>query len=110
MKDPIRSQYCAEKLHALAAPERLRIICLLQGGPLNVSEIAEKLGTNLVNASHHITVLRQARFLQRKKCGRFVYYSLAPRFLRRDQITEGMDYFDLGCCKLQMPRACEDPR
>jgi DNA-binding transcriptional ArsR family regulator len=94
----------------LAAPERLRIICLLQSGPLNVSEIAEKLGTNLVNASHHISVLRQARFLQRRKSGRFVYYSLAPRFLRRDELPEGKDYFDLGCCRLQLPHASEGPR
>ena len=37
MKDRMRPRQCAEKLQALAAPERLRILGLLRGGPRNVT-------------------------------------------------------------------------
>jgi DNA-binding transcriptional ArsR family regulator len=107
MKNPIRPQECARKLHALAAPERLNIVCCLREGPRNVTEIAEALGTKLVNLSHHITVLHQAGIVCKRKCGRFVYYSLTPGFLQRDELTAGVEYFDLGCCRLEVPR-CGD--
>src|SRR5262245_43712912 len=103
MKNPIRPQHCAEKLHALAAPERLRILCFLRGGPRNVTEIADMLGTTLVNVSHHVTVLRQAGLVRGQKSGRFVYYSLAPGLLQRDETAESVDYFNLGCCRLEIP-------
>jgi DNA-binding transcriptional ArsR family regulator len=104
MADLIQAQHCAQKLHALAAPERLRIICFLRDGAHNVTEIADMLGTTLANVSHHVTVLRQADILRGRKSGRFVYYSLAPGFLQRTGVTDGVDYFDLGCCRLEVPR------
>jgi DNA-binding transcriptional ArsR family regulator len=110
MKNPIRPQLCSQKLHALAAPERLRIICFLRDGARNVTEIAEMLGTTLVNVSHHITVLRQAGIVRGKKSGRFVHYSLIPGFLQRDELTDAVEYFDLGCCRLEVPRESSDCR
>ncbi|HMF14531.1 MAG TPA: metalloregulator ArsR/SmtB family transcription factor [Gemmataceae bacterium] len=104
MNDPLRPQHCAKKLHALAAPERLRIICFLRDGERNVTEIAERLGTTLVNVSHHIMVLRQAGMVRGHKCGRFVYYSLTPGLLQRDEVRDAVEYFDLGCCRLEVPR------
>src|SRR5262245_65678700 len=104
MTEKIRPRSCAEKLHALAAPERLRIACFLRGGPRNVTEIAEMLGTRPVNVSHHITVLLRARLVRRQKSGRFVYYSLSPGFLQRDEFTGSVEYFNLGCCRLEIPR------
>jgi DNA-binding transcriptional ArsR family regulator len=104
MENPIRPQQCAQKLQALAAPERLRIVCFLRGGARNVTEIAETLGTTLVNLSHHITVLRRAGFVRKQKSGRFVYCSLTPGFLRRDGLKGAVEYFDLGCCRLEVPR------
>jgi DNA-binding transcriptional ArsR family regulator len=104
MKNPIRPQKCARKLHALAAPERLSILCLLRDGARNVTEIAETLGTSLVNVSHHLTVLRQAGIVRGHKSGRFVYYALAPGLLQRDEVKGAVEYFDLGCCRLEVPR------
>jgi ArsR family transcriptional regulator len=104
MKDPIRPQQCAQKLLALAAPARLSIVCCLRNGGRNVTEIAEALGTTLVNVSHHITVLRRAGIVRKQKSGRFVYYSLTPGFLQRDGLTDAVEYFDLGCCRLEVPR------
>jgi len=105
MKNPIRPQHCAKKLHALAAPERLRILCFLRDGARNVTEIAEMLDTPAVNVSHHISVLRQAGIVRGHKAGRFVYYSLTPGLLQRDEVRDGVEYFDLGCCRLEVPRA-----
>jgi DNA-binding transcriptional ArsR family regulator len=104
MKNPIRPKVCARKLHALAAPERLSILCLLRDGARNVTDIAEALGTSLVNVSHHIGVLRQAGIVRKQKSGRFAYYSLAPGLLQRDELKGAVDYFDLGCCRLEVPR------
>jgi DNA-binding transcriptional ArsR family regulator len=104
MTNSIRPQFCAEKLQALAAPERLRLVCALRRRARNVTELAEVLGTTLANASHHITVLRHAGIVRGKKSGRFVYYSLVPGFVERDELTGAVEYFDLGCCRLEVPR------
>jgi DNA-binding transcriptional ArsR family regulator len=104
MKDPIRPQVCARKLQALAAPERLSILCYLRDGEHNVTEIAGRLGTTLVNVSHHVAILRRAGIVRGHKAGRFVDYSLAPGFLQRDGVRKTVEYFDLGCCRLEVPR------
>jgi DNA-binding transcriptional ArsR family regulator len=104
VKDSLRPKHCANMLHALAAPERLRIACYLRDGSHNVTEIAAMLGTTLVNASHHITVLRRAGVIRGRKAGRFVYYSLTPAFFHRDDPDRPVEYFDLGCCRLEVPR------
>jgi ArsR family transcriptional regulator len=104
MKNPIRPRFCAQKLQALAGPERLRILCFLREGARNVTEIAEMLNTTLVNVSHHVGVLRQAGLIRGQKSGRFVYYSLTPGVLQRDDVTDSVEYFDLGCCRLEVPR------
>lgn len=100
MKDPLEPQRCAELLSALAAPERLRIIRYLRDGPRNVTEIAEMLQTAVVNASHHLMVLRHAGLVRGQKQGRFVLYSVSPNVLQPE--SEG-DRLDLGCCRLELP-------
>jgi DNA-binding transcriptional ArsR family regulator len=104
MKDPLQPSHCARQLSALAAPDRLKIIRFLRDGPRNVTAIAEMLNTTLVNVSHHINVLRQARILRGRKRGRFVYYSLVPGVLQT--VGEGnaeVEYLHLGCCRLEIP-------
>jgi DNA-binding transcriptional ArsR family regulator len=103
MKDPLQPQHCAEKLSALAAPERLRIVRFLRDGPRNVSEIAQMLQTPPVNVSHHLNVLLHAGLLRRRKQGRFVLYSLAPGVLRTEGEGGVADHLDLGCCRLELP-------
>jgi DNA-binding transcriptional ArsR family regulator len=101
VNDPLQPQTCAEKLSALAAPERLRIIRFLRDGPRNVGEIARMLQTEPVNVSHHLNVLRHAGLVLNRKQGRFVLYSLAPGVL---QASAEEDRVNLGCCKLELPR------
>jgi DNA-binding transcriptional ArsR family regulator len=103
MKDPLQPQRCARLLGALAAPERLRIIRLLSGGPRNVTEIATLLALVPVNASHHLAVLRHAGLVNTRKQGRYVVYSLKPGVFKTDSPEEPTEHLDLGCCRLEFP-------
>lgn len=103
--DPLQPKECAEKLAALAAPERLKILRFLRDGPHNVGEIARMLDTEPVNVSHHLTVLKMAGLIRGEKRGRFIYYSLVPGILESD---EAMAQLNLGCCQLTLPLAEKD--
>jgi len=108
-KDLLRPDVCAELLHALAAPERLRIVRSLLDGPKNVTAIAAMLKIALVNVSHHLTVLRQAGLVRNKKQGRFVLYSLTPGVLQAEGEGGGAQYINLGCCRLELPTPPAEP-
>jgi ArsR family transcriptional regulator, nickel/cobalt-responsive transcriptional repressor len=102
--DPLQAQTCAKKLRALADPERLRIINCLRGGPRNVTEIAEQLGAEIVNISHHLGVLNNAQLVTSEKQGRFVVYSLHPDVFHPEGDAAGAEHLDLGCCRLEIPK------
>src|SRR6476620_10155529 len=104
MPDSLPPERCAHLLFALAEPERLRIISVLRRGPHNVSALAEHLGTEIVNVSHHLGVLRHAGLVQDVKQGRFVVYSLHPDVIRAGPGGTTTDVLDLGCCRLEIPR------
>jgi DNA-binding transcriptional ArsR family regulator len=104
MHDPLEPNHCADLLAALASPERLRIVRYLQDGPRNVSEVAAMLETTVVNASHHLTVLRHAGLVRNERQGRYRLYSLAPGVLQPgDGSTTAR--LNLGCCRIEMPKA-----
>jgi ArsR family transcriptional regulator len=105
MDDHLQSQKCARRLKAVADPERLRIIQLLQTGPKNVTELAAELGIEMVNASHHLGVLRNASLVLDEKQGRHVVYSLHPDVFQPK--SKAADFLDLGCCRLEIPKAAE---
>lgn len=54
----------ATTLNALAEPSRLRIVELLDRGPLTVGEIAERLGMLQPQASKHLKVLHDAGLVE----------------------------------------------
>jgi ArsR family transcriptional regulator len=91
-------------LRALADPERLRIIQCLRAGPRNVSELAALLQSEIVNVSHHLSVLRHARVVLDEKHGRFVVYQLHPDVFRPDAAGPAAEHLDLGCCRLEIPK------
>ena len=82
-------------LRALAEDTRVRIIGLLISSPLDVNEIADRVGVSQYNVSKHLRVLREAGLLQLEKAGRRHLYTLAEGIRR--QAAEG-DVLDLGCC------------
>ena len=75
--DVLQSDLCAERLKALGEPLRLRIIDLLRQSEFTVSEIAERLQTEIVTVSHHLQILKNADLVTPRRSGRFIHYSLA---------------------------------
>ena len=102
MRDRLKSKECARSLRAIADPERLKIIQCLQNGPKNVGEVAELLGTELANVSHHLGVLRSAGLVCDDRQGKYVVYSLHPDIFRPKGPGEPVDCLDLGCCRLEL--------
>lgn len=100
-KDRLQSELCAEKLKALGEPVRIRIIDLLRDGERTVSEIAEKLGEEIVNISHHLGILYHADLVLKRKDGRFVRYRLHPDVSVASK--QGKQHLDFGCCRLEVP-------
>jgi DNA-binding transcriptional ArsR family regulator len=108
MKDNLEPGECSKKLSALAAPDRLRIICLLRSGPRNVGAVVDELGLSIANASHHLNVLLNAGLVCNRKEGRHVIYSLPPGALQDDGASSTTEHLDLGCCRLQIPKPEEE--
>lgn len=57
---------------------RLRILCLLQDGPLCVSDLILILEMPQPTVSRHLKYLRRTAFVQAKQYGLWVFYTLAP--------------------------------
>ena len=95
-------QWCAERLKALADPDRLRIVNSLMRGQKTVTELAVKMEVPIAKVSHHLGVLRSAHLVQTQKQGKFVIYSLPPEVTPQSLGGEGMKTIDLGCCQLDL--------
>lgn len=93
---------CAERLKALADPDRLRILQCLFTGPLNVGQIAENLGEEIVNVSHHLAVMRRAKVLLATKQGRFVEYRIHPEVSLNAIKPDAIQRIDFGCCRVDI--------
>ena len=59
---------------ALADANRVRILCALLRRELCVCQIIEMLGLAPSTVSKHLSILRQARLLEDRKEGRWMYY------------------------------------
>jgi ArsR family transcriptional regulator, arsenate/arsenite/antimonite-responsive transcriptional repressor len=66
-------------MKALADGNRLRILMALRGGELCVCQIVELLQLAPSTTSKHMAILRQARLVESRKDGRWMYYRLAGR-------------------------------
>ena len=66
----------AERLKALAEPSRLQILHVLDRGERCVHEMVDEMGCSQANVSKHLTVLRRAGLVRRRKVGTTVYYAL----------------------------------
>ena len=84
-KDPLYAQF-ARIGHAVASPKRIELLDLLTQGEKSVEQLAEQSSAPLKNTSAHLRVLRQARLVETRREGTYVYYRLAGedvlRFLR----------------------------
>lgn len=101
-EDRLKSKICAEKFKALGEPMRIRIVDLLRDGELSVGEIADGLGEDVVNISHHLGVLYHAGLVEKNKQGRYVVYRLHPDVTAVSR--DGAQHLDFGCCRVEVPK------
>lgn len=100
MQHPEEFLECAERLRAVADPDRLRIISLLLEGERNVGEIATALDEEVVKISHHLGILRRSKILLATKQGRYMIYALHPEvFIAPTGPNEELQ-LHFGCCHL----------
>jgi DNA-binding transcriptional ArsR family regulator len=102
MKEPADFDRCADRLKALADPERLKIVTVLLNGPRLVGAICEELDEPIVKVSHHLGVLRNANLVTATKQGRNVEYALHPDVFLVADASEPDQQLDLGCCCLEL--------
>ncbi len=68
-------QEISKTLSACSDPRRLEILELLAQCERNVETLASMIGVGITTTSHHLQLLKQARLVQTRKVGRYVYYS-----------------------------------
>jgi ArsR family transcriptional regulator len=95
-------EWCAERLRALADPDRLRLVTCLLRGARNVSDLADELEVPIAKVSHHLRVLRYANVVQTKKQGKYVIYSLHPEIANGIDRRTDTKTLDLKCCRLDL--------
>jgi DNA-binding transcriptional ArsR family regulator len=98
----VQDNDCITALRALGEDTRARIVALLIGGPMDVNEIADRLGVSQYNISKHLRILREAGLLEVEKSGRQRRYALPDAIRRR---AEAGHVLDLGCCSFQFNAA-----
>ncbi len=64
-------------MKAIAHPLRLKVLCVLAGGELPVSDIMEAVGTSQSNVSQHLAILRSKKILKTRKDANKVHYRIA---------------------------------
>lgn len=72
-KDPLYQQF-ARIGHALASPRRIELLDLLAQGEKTVELLAEQAEMPVKSTSAHLRVLRQARLVETRRQGTFIYY------------------------------------
>ena len=75
-KDRLYAQF-ARIGKALASPQRLELLDLLAQGERTVEDLAREAALSIANASQHLRMLREARRVESRKAGLYVYYRLA---------------------------------
>lgn len=75
-KDALYAQF-ARIGNALASPKRIELLDLLGQGEKTVETLAEQAATPIKNTSAHLRVLRQARLVDTRRDGTYIFYRLA---------------------------------
>ncbi|MDV2504586.1 MAG: metalloregulator ArsR/SmtB family transcription factor [bacterium] len=75
-KDQLYEQF-ARIGKALASPKRLELLDLLAQGERTVESLTKEASLSVANCSQHLQVLREARLVESRKEGLYVFYRLA---------------------------------
>jgi len=76
-----RSAQASVLFHALSDETRLAVIDMLRAGERCVCELQDELGAAQSRLSFHLKVLKDAGFVNDRREGRWVHYSLNPQAL-----------------------------
>jgi ArsR family transcriptional regulator, arsenate/arsenite/antimonite-responsive transcriptional repressor len=94
-------------LKALADENRVRIVMALRRGELCVCQIVEFLGLAPSTVSKHMAILKQARMVECRKQGRWIFYRLDED----DASVEAKEMTAVVCRLLAAdPRARDDAK
>ena len=85
MQDSLRI-FKADFFKALSHPARIKILELLRGGELRVTELLERLGIESSSVSQNLSVLRHKSIVDSRKAGTTVYY-----WVRDPEVFELLD-------------------
>ncbi len=77
--DPETERYRlhAELCKVLTDPKRLMMLDALRDGERSVSELADRIGVTLPNASQHLAVMRHADLVESRRAGNAILYRIA---------------------------------
>jgi DNA-binding transcriptional ArsR family regulator len=78
---PSTAKEIARLCRALSVENRVRIIGLLQDGPLCVGALSARLGITQGAVSQHLRVLREAGLVRPRKISYFTHYDLERKAL-----------------------------
>ena len=67
----------AELFGLLSAPVRLKIVCALVDGEMNVSQLLERVPASQPNLSQHLSTLYRCGVLARRREGAQVFYRIS---------------------------------
>jgi len=71
-----------DTFHAIADPNRRRLLDLLREREQSVQQLVPHLGITVGGVSQHLKILRESGLVKRRKQGRFCYYRAEPLALR----------------------------
>lgn len=72
---------CCTVFHALADPNRLKILEMLKDSELCVSDITSRLDISQPSISHHLDILKRSGLVKSEKRGRSVFYTFTDDML-----------------------------
>jgi DNA-binding transcriptional ArsR family regulator len=82
--DPKKSRKQSKYFKALSDEKRIRILKLLTVREMCVCELMIALDTTQPNLSHHLKILENQGFVNRRKEGKWAYYSLNnPKYMEQ---------------------------
>ena len=74
--DPVFSM-AAELFGLLSSPVRLKVVCALVDGEMNVSQLLERVPASQPNLSQHLSTLYRCGVLARRREGAQVFYRIS---------------------------------
>lgn len=77
------SEKYSKQLEVLGNPERMKILELLCEKDMCVNEINRHFFASQATISYHLSLLKEIGFITADKQGKFIYYSLASKNIKK---------------------------